>query len=193
MGTMEELPQYRQNWLYDAYGITYSDLQSWGWKYEKVHKRLLMPMVSWFGYRMGWAAKKCPDSTYTGGKVIKYQELDDPFGLHFPHNRWKGPMDKEWLVIVEDIISAEKVNKITPSVALLGTHMNDRQAHVLASHYPNAILMLDPDALAKASTIHGKYKGVFKNFRLVSLIDDPKDTSEPHLRRVFASVRDTRY
>ena len=193
MGTMEALPIASLEWLYDKYEITGGDVEQWGWRYEKRHHRLLMPITSWFGNRSGWAAKKMPGSQYAGGKVIKYHDTDDPFGLHFPLTRWKGSMDNEWLVIVEDIISCEKVNKFTPAVALLGTHMNDRQAHVIASHYPNAIVMLDPDALVKASSLHGKYKGIFKNLRLVSLMNDPKDTTVPHMKKILNSVRDTRY
>jgi hypothetical protein len=119
--------------------------------------------------------------------------MDEPFSLYLPRNRRSGDMKKEWVCIVEDIISCEKINKLTPAVALMGTHMNDRQAHVIASHYPNGIIMLDPDALVKSATIHSKYKGVFSHFRIVSLTDDPKDTPLETIEKVLRSVKGSSY
>lgn len=113
-----------------------------------------------------------------GKKAIAYPEVaDEPF-IHWteePENRLK------LVIVVEDWVSAEKVNKLFPlsvrAVALLGTHMDYTRALEIAKVSCGApvLICLDRDATGLAVKHHAKFREVIPNLAVFPLVDDIKD------------------
>jgi len=176
-GFLEEVPTDIRRFLYEKYGLLREEIVKAGWKYEKLHHRLAMPMYSYMGYRFGWTLKRLPTSTHSV-KAMKYLDRADGTNLAFANTSDNEILTGTTVCVVEDIISATKCGRLLPSVALLGTSMNDTQAGLLATHFDKMIIMLDPDANQKALEIGQKYRGLFKVCRVMAMEQDPKDTDQ---------------
>jgi hypothetical protein len=138
---------------------------------------------SYFGFRFGLAAKTLPrikkfEPKWKGPKWIKYQEVYDPFGLHFARNTptTNRGYRQGFVAVVEDIISAEKISEhLLPAVALQGTSIRPRQAALLARQFSAVLWFLDPDATNKAMKMHKAYGAIFNESKVILSDQDPKD------------------
>lgn len=176
-GKLEDIPRDVENTIYCKWEIEPQEYQRFGWKYDPHTHRILMPVTNYFRHQLGWVAKKLPKSKYGGKKSIRYMEKDDGLNLHFSNSKLIPANLSDTLVIVEDIISAEKVGLAVHACALLGTSMNNKQAAFIATHYSRVVFMLDPDATTKALEMSKKYQGMFDKCMVYNLGKDPKDTS----------------
>lgn len=102
--------------------------------------------------------------------------------LHYPKHRWK---DETKVVLVEDIISAEKLTSLGyPSVALLGVHITyECMEHLYNAGVRDVTLALDNDASAVAVRLAQKL-GWF-NTSVKLLKKDPKDSTPEELKEIF--------
>ena len=87
--------------------------------------------------------------------------------------------------MVEDILSASKVSTLHKSVALLGHTLSIEQIKELRSQTEHLILMLDPDVFHKALTYKKRFGFYFRNFSVVLLSKDPKDTPKEELQEII--------
>lgn len=170
----------------DSYLVEQSDLDSIGYdKYLTLddcdtecirishkEKRLIFPLYTYAGYQWGemtktWIKGKKP-------KTILYRHEDVPT-IHFPFFTIQDSIMYKELCIVEDILSAIKVSKITPCCAILGTHLSEDMFKLLSSQgWTTYILMLDNDATLKSIGIKNKY-GSLANFHVIPMSKDPKE------------------
>lgn len=182
----EALPQTLSFWLQEKYELSLSQIQTW--KYAPKTNALMMPIKNRYGKVIGHNYKRLPGDFLLPGATAQAAKslitmLDSGHKMHYTYampTRTKGA-----LVVVEDIISAEKVSPILPTVALLGTFMSYEVAYELSQVKESLILALDADAYRKMGKIAKDYAGMFKRISFIFLEKDPKDTSWAELQRVF--------
>lgn len=92
------------------------------------------------------------------------------------HLFWTHPKEKGEIVIVEDILSAIKVGKVKPAVALLGTSISDERLLTLAENYDTIYIWLDGDGPGKraAQKLHDKLILYTDNLYRIETKEDPK-------------------
>lgn len=159
-----------------TYNLTYQDVEDQEIKYDRQAERIYMPVFDYRGYTIGGVAKTIHKGLKP--KTILYRHNDVAM-LHFP----KPVTHFNILVLVEDIISTIKVNKIAPCAALLGTNLNVAIPTLLDIGVEYITLMLDGDASLKAISYKRQYENLFKGFEVVLLPNgkDPKDLSTSKL------------
>jgi DNA primase len=161
------------------YGIPASRIIAAGWKWEEGNERLYMPIHNSRGYVTGGVAKNI-GGVWDGPKAVTYwQNRGEEY--HVPVNcPATGP-----LVVVEDIISAEKVAAISRSAALLGTHLSADTAEALSALTDHLKIFLDEDAIDKAIKMKSAYGLLFKKCDIIYHTKDPKDTSYDKLEELI--------
>lgn len=110
----DDLPLAAQLWL-EKYGITDEEIKRYQIQYSKGLKRLILPVIEdgkwvfWQGRNLGKASKDNP----------KYLSVKVPGRDVF----FRAGEDSSVVCIVEDILSAIKVGRVTGSIALLGSYI----------------------------------------------------------------------
>jgi hypothetical protein len=167
-------------WLYyyfqQRYELEKYDLMVNGVKYAQQSSRVVFPTKTKEGETWGCVVKDEFDRTSDRPKAVVYPTIDR-VKLHYPASvQFDGT-----IAIVEDCISATKVAKIMPSVALLGHHLSDEMALDIAKVAKNVVFMLDPDVAHKAIEYAKEYRTLF-NTHILFLDRDPKDCDLADLR-----------
>jgi hypothetical protein len=118
------------------------------------------------------------------GKVRTYK-FKEAARISWCNSKEPGP-----LVIVEDVISAVKLSRFTPSLALLGTSLSPQVAREISDMYSSVIFALDPDTWEKdqpTSLALGKrYAHLFLSVNHWLLTEDPKDTPYERLEELLS-------
>lgn len=97
--------------------------------------------------------------------------------LHFP-----SPTNSNIVLLVEDIISAEKMNPFFPCVALLGVHLSeDKVNYLLTQGITSVIIALDNDATRQAIRLARKF--AIASY-ILPLQRDFKDETEERLQEI---------
>lgn len=90
------------------------------------------------------------------------------------------------VVIVEDIVSAQKIGQFCASMALLGTHLDEQRLAELRDARPDHVqVCLDPDAVGIAARMVRELSLLFPVVEMVRLDNDPKDTDSSELAEIF--------
>lgn len=118
--------------------------------------------------------------SYSGAepKTLAYRAKTEEPWMHWS---WKPvrAMEPEPVVIVEDIVSAEKVGQagFYRGCALLGTHIDLERAQEIKTVAGGArvIIALDKDATIKAINYYGKFGDFIPNLTVLALDRDLKD------------------
>lgn len=141
-------------------------------KYCAERASFIFPIYDIYGRQVGvvdrsWAGRVPKARTYWFNDVIK---------LFFPI---QGELFHENVVLVEDVVSALKVEQVTNTgvAALLGTHISNESLGYLAELTHSITIALDPDALQKAISLRERAKLLFSDIKIVNLSQDPKDTA----------------
>lgn len=97
--------------------------------------------------------------------------------LHFP-----APIRAKTVILVEDIISANKMNRFYPCIALLGVHLNEAKLeYLIECGVSNIILALDNDATRQAIRIARKW---CISTKIMPLQRDLKDETDERLKEI---------
>lgn len=156
--------------LTNKFELTPEDMEYAGWRYGDEDGRIIMPVRNALGYDIGCVARDY--DPHTTCKALAY-----PDGTGSPWLAYFERSSSSWIVLVEDIVSALKISKLCPAVALMGTSLNDTEAIDIASRFPNVLVWLDKDAIKQAYKLLEKYKLMFGNFIVHHGSNlDPKDT-----------------
>lgn len=154
-----------------------------GWRLGLDDGRVIMPVRNRRGYDIGVTARSYDP------KITK-KSIAYPNGNDEPWMAWYNFRGGKTVVLVEDQVSAVKIAQFAPSVALLGTGLNDEKVVELASSFANVILWLDADAIATAFSHQKKYKLMFGNFYVFSgSKTDPKDTSIEVIKSILSNYK----
>lgn len=104
--------------------------------------------------------------------------------LHFP-----SPIRSKSVIVVEDIPSANKMDRYYPCVALLGTHLNEEKlSYLLNLGIRHVIIALDNDATRKAVMLSRKF---CVNTTILPLQRDLKDETDERLKEIATSLGGT--
>lgn len=180
-GPMSLIPEDIAASILYPYGITKPIQIKQGMKYLPYESRIYFPVYNNIGATIGGQSKAI--SKLVKPKNISYRQSNGPW-IHYP----KGMKHEGPLVLVEDIISANKVVAAGKrAAAIMGTHLSKEVLDHLIATEPDIILMLDGDASALAAEMKQDYGILFRNFVVVPLSNgkDPKDLSIEELREIL--------
>ncbi len=140
---INQFPRRARVWLYQ-YGLTEEEVKTNGIIYDCNMDRVILPIYDISGELVYWQGRSL--DLKNNPPKYKNKSLHTRTGvLHY-----SGSRVADNVCVVEDIISSIIVGRIMPSVALLGTHLDDEMALTLASNFKNINIFLDPDAQMKA-------------------------------------------
>lgn len=171
-GALIDPPGEVLHYLHDVYELLPDEIKYFGIKYCEERNALYMPIRDIRGYEIGGQTKALGNTKYP--KAITYFH-NDAVKCHFAL-----PIDGhvgDTIVVVEDQLSATKLSRLMPACALLSHSMTPDVANLLATNFKTMIVMLDPDATKAALKLKHQYSLLFRNFFVVVLCADPKDTS----------------
>lgn len=178
---LENLPQEKEVYLEQKYGIPKSTLDFFGVRYHRNSDSVAYPVYSDsvyldpVGYQLRGPNKKITSANFSSD--FKYG------GFYSMRSQCERP---NIIVLVEDPNSALKVSSILDSFCLFGTHLNyEKIASLVNERYDGALLHLDWDARAKSLQYQREYGMFFKFLLPVFTFKDPKDTSLKELREIY--------
>lgn len=169
-----DIPKEPLTWL-KKYGLTQEEIEknNYGWSQQR--ELLIFPfyenktLVLWTGK---YFPTRVPKVFHQGGTA------ETLVRVHCP-------LDSRSAVIVEDVVSAIKVSRILPSIALLGTNLSLPRIRKLSSEVDTLYIWLDGDKYREGIAFKERYKCLFKNVFVIFTNLDPKEYStrqiEEHL------------
>lgn len=124
--------------------------------------------------------------SYTGQSPKALTYTDDGYsGLHFPRRTVQSLTD--YLVLVEDIPSAEALARCVPTAALLGSYITqEHRKHLDKIGISVVYLALDEDASAKSIAQSRRHLSL--DVRPVLLSTDPKDMTDTELQELAGRI-----
>ena len=180
-----ELPEQAWLWL-QKYGITAEEAHAYNFGYSYFYDRLIMPVYDSRSHRerklIYWQGRNLGKATAEKPKYInaKQERLD----IFFRVGEEGIEAKKSKIVLVEDIISAIKVGRQHPCIALLTTSMPNEFIQSLSS-YDEVILWLDYDKKAKMIRDVLKFQSFGIKARRVLTVKDPKAYSDEEIKELL--------
>ena len=152
--------------------LSFTDMETLGLAYSPRINRVCVP-VTFSGEYRGFIARRIEGD---GPKYLaRYKQEDRDYFIYA-----RCPYDSSTVVIVEDVLSAAKIEKAGYNVvALLGTHISDSLIHFISSNYSTYIEWLDddnPDVKMKQVKLRHQLS-LYGNVRLIKTPNDPKTYS----------------
>lgn len=196
-GTSYRLPRdYQQDytkwgrgayvWL-KRYGITDEEISRNRIGYSGTYGRVILPV---FGAKeLDFMVMRRVNSLDTDSpKYLTYSNVEHV--MYIPHMVYTlGRVLPSTVVLTEDILSAIKVARHLPSIALLGTIINIRVLEYVANNYNNAIIFMDDDNLQvrkKQLDIKNRLEPFINKVTIIhSNGVDPKEMSDVKLKEVL--------
>lgn len=181
------LSNTQMKWFDNKYGLFMSELLKNKFRFNPKRKSVVMPIFNANNFDVGVV-----DRDFFNGrkpKAITYWFNDVP-KVHFPAG-WDNKVGREDypLVIVEDIISAIKVSRFLPCVALLGSHLSDNVVQHIHKFFNKIIISLDDDAINNSLKAKRKYGVLFEGFKIIHTPQDPKDMSIARLNTFYGGYK----
>ena len=175
------------DWLCTKFHLTPEEIQNNGWKFADQDQRVYMPIFNALGENTGAVLRD-----YTGvekKKTILYHWRPTTHSAgHWPRITDTAMLQHRPVVLVEDIVSAIRVARHCPAVALIGTEPSVDLIKYLVPRYRRVVLALDPDAYGRSMKHWRTYGLYFDNFEPIKLLEDPKDLSHDDLKEVMDNV-----
>lgn len=184
-----DVPVAAYHWLWQ-YDLRSSDLIKHEIGYSKAYRRVIIPvkrpghtqLLGWIGRELDFDDKEKRKEA----KVPKYLTYKSQLvkRLYF---MIRGGVD-DIVVLVEDVISAIKINKFTDlsTIALLGTYMDEEVLKQLQGK--KVYVWLDGDAFQKAVSYVERLSQLGVEARVVHTLKDPKDHREDQIYFHLASA-----
>lgn len=177
-GLTDEIPDKAWVWLWQ-YGITEEEVARYRIQWSESLCRLIFPV-------------------YRKGKLVYWQGRE--FGLLKDLPKWvnqkaasrediyftaMGAVSTPAVVLVEDMVSAIKVNRIQNTIALLGSYVPDKLISNLSKHYKRIIIWLDADKDTYSLRRLSRYQSLGFPVQRVFTQQDPKAYSDDKIIRVL--------
>jgi hypothetical protein len=194
----EELSTSQLMAFRERYELTIEELSANGVVQCPSRGSFIFPVHNFHGFEMGklerWYDWNAPPLEHRN-KADYYTESESEI-TYFPRTgcsyyeyeeRWSSRATRlsSTLCIVEDALSAIKMNRLMPTCALLGSELREGVFDELRKlPFDKFLIVLDPDAYKKAMGIQEKY-GLYKPIEVKRLDKDPKDTPFEQLRATF--------
>lgn len=188
-GNLYNLSERSVKYLCNEFTLNEKDL--FGFK-ETDSEDIMIPMRDHLGLKYGYVNRR-----YNGlagrarnPKSINYYDHKPEFNLHFPQ-----PYSNKFTtaVIVEDIISSIRVSEFTYCVALMGTHLSEKESSFLYNlGIRRLIFYLDADANRTSKGLRDKYSLMFPECQSILQMQgtpDPKDLSHEELEQTLVEAQ----
>lgn len=159
------IPKHALEWL-GKYALTKDEVTRLNVYYSQGKDLLIFPFLDENRELLAWQGRyfgKNPDYP----KYVTYG-TKDMLSL-FPCGEKTNTVS-----VVEDVISAVKVSRVTDTLALLGSHLSLKTALRLSRLYPHMVLWLDADKYAEALRMATQYSPMFESVRVIRTDQDPK-------------------
>lgn len=146
--------------------------------------RILFEVRDYTQRLVGFVARRYDwTGTMGGPKSVSFGYSSHHWARRTSHGQNSVP-DKHGLVIVEDVISAEKISAAVgiPSVALLGTSLSDECLSDIVRTKPSTVsVFLDPGAEGAAIKVAKRLRLFVGEVRIILADKDPKDLTKEEL------------
>lgn len=160
--------------------LTSAQLEAARWKYCPERNAYIFPVLNPSGFERGVTARYYHDRYYQGKKLPKavaYKEVDGAWLCWY-----NGPEDSRDLWLVEDQVSALKMSQFAHTCALLGTHIDEREAMEISRFKADRVVIaLDEDAIKSAYTMRKRYGLLWQYTEVCHLHEDLKDMRYEYL------------
>jgi len=171
-------------WL-KRYGITDEEISRNRIGYSETYGRVVLP--SFGAKELDFMVMRRVNSLDTDSpKYLTYSNVEHV--MYIPQGLLPGGVTNS-VVLTEDILSAIKVARYIPSIALLGTVINIRALEYVANNYNNVIVFMDDDNLQvkkKQLDIKNRLEPFVKAVIIIhSNGVDPKEMSDDKLKEVL--------
>lgn len=142
-----------------SYGITEAEVEGHGFLWSKEKQYLIFPVYDPRGNLVMWQARYFGDNPRHPKYITRGFKEDVLHVIGKPDRSFHTPdkykktepwPDDGTIVLVEDLISAIKVSRVTPAMPLWGSSLSQQNAHRLSLEYSSAYLWLDYDKREEA-------------------------------------------
>jgi hypothetical protein len=172
-----DIPVHGRLWLYSG-GLTETIWREYGIGYSESLDRVILPVWSTTGELIWYQAR-----ALTKGQKPKYvQPSDGRESIMFTSRSYDASKP---VVVVEDILSAISVGRVTGCASLLGTKISTEQSTQLAKS-PRVTIWLDSDRAGRrgASSIR-KTLGLLTEVQSIVTEEDPKCLTKQQIKEVL--------
>lgn len=165
------LPEHAKRWL-AKYDLTNEEISGCQVLYSFEKDLLIFPIYSGDGTLLMWQGRYFGDNE----KHPKYLTYGAKDVLHI-----LGP-DTDTIVVVEDLVSAVKVARVTTVTPLWGSSIGLELATRLSKRFKHLVLWLDMDKASESLKMAYKHSVIFQSTRSVVTPLDPKEYSDGEIR-----------
>lgn len=172
-------PREALAWLI-KYGILVKEISDYGIAYSPRYNRVCFPLYM-DGVYIGWQGRAVND-VVNPPKYLTFVDSKNPTGNVAV---FRQASRTSRVVIVEDCVSAIKVNRTYDSIALLGSHVSDDTVIWIADRYPEVCIWLDndkPEVLREQTRLNRLFSVLGKS-KLVLTNRDPKCYSDAEIKK----------
>ena len=177
-----DIPDRGKAWLY-GYGISELDVAQYGFGYSVYCGRLILPvydaggsLVFWQGRNLGQVTKENPKyiNVRAAGRLVFFEA--------HPSSLW---LRRDCCVLVEDILSAIRVGRYFPCIALLGSYIPTELFRNL-NGYKHLHIWLDKDKTASAARYMRRMAVLMNKSVGMTVTDlDPKEQTDEFIRSIL--------
>jgi len=175
----EDMPKTALQWFY-KYGIFKEDIAKFHFGFSSKYNRIILPIFE--GETLVYYQSRSLDTpSKINPKYINVRQVNakNVYFKNFSHSENKD------LVVVEDILSAIKVGKVTNTVSLLGSYI-PKSFYKLCEDFDTIFLWLDRDKL-KSSIMYSKQLRLLTGKRVAVILreKDPKEYTEEEITLIL--------
>jgi hypothetical protein len=163
----------QEQFFYDKFLLTPEDIKKNRIVWAPELTRYIFPIFTKQRKVIGNVARSYMKGTRT--KTINYWEDTDEVHVHYPPTKIKSNQ----VILVEDTLSAIRLAKHVPTIALLGTNIPKALIPDIAKK--DVYLALDDDALGKALELIQRFRVLFRSMNIIMVDKDPKNLTEDEL------------
>lgn len=168
----EKIPNEPFLWL-KKYGITSDEIKSNRLAWSEERQMLVFPYYNKEDALQMWQGRYFPARTpkvFTRGNIAKSMITLEK-------------IQSDTVVIVEDPVSAIKVNRYKNTCPLFGSNLSIHKAIYLSRAFDNLIIWLDRDKLFASVKMLETYGNLFKSCSIISTELDPKECSDEEIKK----------
>jgi hypothetical protein len=174
----EDIPREPLAWLM-KYSLTKQEISENNFLWSSRNEMLIVPYRE-NGKLVLWQGRYFPSRTpkaFTDGRpdsVVLRPALID--GVEVPDGR---------IVVVEDPISAIKVNRVCSATPLLGSSLSMHKSVLLSRTFSHLTLWLDYDKISSMIKFWNQYKVLFRNVDIITKERDPKEYTTDEIKEIL--------
>lgn len=173
-------PNFALKWL-QKYDITAKEIRENRIGYSADRSLLVFPVVDRSAALLMWQGRYFGDEPYP--KWVTYGTRDDV--MHFPKHH-----ESDTIVLVEDIVSAIKVSRVTNCMPMFGSQLSQTMLLRVSKLFKKARVWGDPDATKKSMKTSFALTELGCPSTIIVTEKDPKEYGTADIRQIVATFED---